>query len=150
MSLDEKITKARVFSNILKHEKYQSPHTKFLDAKYLIEKSNYYPSGPQSIQNSPSLPKIEGKRNLKSSSPSKIKLMNRYKEKNTNKPSIFFPKISNDHTIEKVVEPNEFLDEKSSFVKENPSFFKKGKQLERFEEKIFTKFPKDFFPLNKN
>ena len=76
--------------------------------------------------------------------------MNRYKEKNTNKPSIFFPKISNDHTIEKVVEPNEFLDEKSSFVKENPSFFKKGKQLERFEEKIFTKFPKDFFPLNKN
>ena len=75
--------------------------------------------------------------------------MNKYKEEKTNKHSIFFPKITHDHAIEKIAETNEFLDEKSSFVKENPSFFKKGKRLEKFEEKISTKFPKDFFLNNK-
>jgi len=148
MSIDEKIKKARLFSKILQQEKYETPHNKIKNVEYMLENSSFSEEKvPKSIGNSPSLPKIINKRNLKSSSPSKLKLMNNYKEK-TDKKSIFFPKIDKIHVIEKNLDSNEFIEEKNNFLNDNANFFKRGKGLEKFQGKVFRNFPKDFFPFS--
>ena len=139
MNLEEKIKKARIFSRILREEKYETPHNKIKNAQYMKDSSVFEGRLPKSNENTPQLPIINIKRNLRSSSPSKIKLMNKYKE-NVEKKSIFFPKINKE--IEKqIFDVNEFLEEKNDI-----SYIKKIKGLERFQCKVINKFPKDFFP----
>jgi len=140
LNIEEKIRKARMFSRILREEKYETPHNKIKNAQYIKDTSIFEGRLPKSNENTPQLPIINIKRNLRSSSPSKIKQMNKYKEK-IEKKSIFFPKINKENEM-KIVDLNEFLEEKTSDI----SFIKKIKGLEKFQCKVINKFPKDFFP----
>ena len=67
--------------------------------------------------------------------------MNRYKAENNDKKSIFFPKIKPNNAV-----LNEFLDDKTAYFPNDISIMRKAKALEKIEEKVFSKFPQDFFP----
>lgn len=128
---------------MLLQEKYESPHKRINNAEFMLENSSF---SSQSINNSPALPRILVKRNLKSSSPSKIRVK---KDENENKKSIFFPKIENHSAVSNIPidKDNEFIDERSSFVRDNYSFFRKAKPfVGKLEEKVFRRFPEGFFP----
>lgn len=137
-----------MFSRILLQEKYATPHNKIKNAELMINASFLEGRAHKSQGNTPQLPTL--KRNLRSSSPSKIKIMNKYKEKNHNdKKSIFFPKISNNPgNLDNNINMNEFTVKKTAEFAKDLSLLnlKKSKVLEKFEGKIFNKFPKGFFP----
>lgn len=148
MTLDEKIKKARIYSKMLLHEKYQSPRKKITNAEYMLENS-IFPENIKKISKSqgstPLLPIIMSKNNKKDiQSISPLKNF-QHLEKIENK-SIFFPKITPNTKV--LIERNEFMEGKTAvFPFDDETLKKKNFFLEKHEEKVFQKFPKDFFQV---